>query len=343
MIRTPNKCMLGSAVAHVGLAAVLFIAPGFVSPKPDDNQVELRLVDVIPSKIIDSAFAGGGGEPKASTAPPPKAPPLQPQVEPPAPKPPEAKTEPPKPEPTKLPEPPKNKPEPKQEPKPEAKAEPEPPKTHKVEVSQQPIKLHKTPDGELATKETKKPATDSTVSKPTARKVEVAKAPVKPSAAEVEAERRAREQARRDREEAERRQQELRNQIASAASTVRSGASSIERRLNGTKIEMPSGPGGEAYINYASVLYSIYKPRWDRGRPDAVVENLVVVKAAVTIARNGNVLSSRIMQPSGMPAVDKAADRVLKSVTFVAPFPASVKDEERTFTINFTVEGRTDL
>ena len=151
MIRTTNKCMVGSAIAHLGLAAVLFIAPGFVSSKPDDNQVELRLVDVIPTKIIDSAFAGGGGEPKASAASPPKAPPLQPQADPPPPKPPEVKPE-PKPEPVKPPEPPKNKPEPKQEPKAEVKPEPEPPKARKVEVSQQPIKVAKTPDGDLATK-----------------------------------------------------------------------------------------------------------------------------------------------------------------------------------------------
>lgn len=331
MTPSPSKFVTGSAVAHGALLAVLVFSPGFKSQEPPpQEQVELRLVNVIPTKVVDSVFAGGGGTPQPTpptAAQPPKLTPPPPQPDPP-------KAEPPKQEPVK-PQPPKTKPVPE--------PEPEPAKPPKVQVAKEPI--------------SNKPAPDNPDSvKPAPRKITVARNTVKPSKEDLEADKRAREQQRHEREEndrrqrevreaAERRQREFRDQLANAANSVRSSASSLDKRLSGTKIEMPAGSGGEAYISYQNLLYNIYKPRWDRGRPDAIVDNLAVVRAAVTIARDGRVLSNRILQSSGIPAVDKAADRVLKSVTFIAPFPDSAKpsDQERTFTINFTVEGKSDL
>lgn len=336
MTPSPSKFVTGSAVAHGALLAVLVFSPGFKSQEPPpQEQVELRLVNLIPTKVVDSQFAGGGGTPQPTppTTQPPKFNPPPPQPEPPKQEPPKA--EPVKPEPPKTAEPPKIKPAPE--------PDPEPVKPPKVKLAKEPV--------------VNKPALDNPDSiKPATRKINLARNTVKPSKEDLEADKRSREQQRREHEEndrrqrevreaTERRQREFRDQLANAANSVRSSASSLDKRLSGTKIEMPAGSGGEAYISYQNLLYNIYKPRWDRGRPDAIVDNLAVVRAAVTIARDGRVLSSRILQSSGIPAVDKAADRVLKSVNFIAPFPDSAKpsDQERTFTINFTVEGKSDL
>lgn len=318
-----GTCLTGSILAHLAGLGLLLLGAAFGSRQETEETVELRLVDVIPTKVVDAAFSGGG-VPTPLAATPPKTPPSTestppPKQQPVVPKP----VEPQRSEPTPAePKPVPAKPEP-------IKPLPDPVKQPKVQVAKDAIK---------SVKESPSDNPDSV--KPVTRKIEVAKTVVKPSASELEAVRSVREQQRREREAAELRQRAIREGLASAAKSALSGASSLDKRLTSTKIEMPSGSGGEAYINYNNLLYNIYKPRWDRGRPDAVVDSFVAVKAAVTIERTGVVLSSRILQPSGIPAVDKAADRVLKSVTFTAPFPETTKDSERIFTINFTVEGR---
>lgn len=345
MSQSPSKFISGSALAHGAVLSLLVFGPAFEQRPSSDETVELKMVDVIASKVIDSAFASGGGTPKPQPAtpqppkvnPPPQAPPAEPAPQ---------KQEPPKPEPVKQPDTPKVK-----KPKPETvkpepvKPEPEPEKTPKIKVAKDPISAPKHP-----------PIDNPDSVKPATRKIDVAKNAVKPSASELESAKQARDQERRERETTERRQREtreatdrrqrdLREQLSSVANSARSSASSLDKRLSSTKIEMPSGSGGEAYISYHNLLFNIYQPRWDRGRPDAVVEDFAAVKAAITIARDGRVLNSRIIQSSGIPAVDKAADTVLKSVNFIAPFPETAKasEMERTFTISFTVKGRSEL
>lgn len=342
---SPSKFVTGSAVAHGAVLSLLVFGPAFEQRPSPEETVEVRIVNVIPTKVIDSAFAGGGGTPKpqpATSQSPKPAPPVQtpPVQEPPPPKPEPPKPEPVKPEPVKQPDPPKvekSKPEP-------VKPDPAPPKVSKVKVTKEAV----TPP--------KQPQDNPDSVKPAQRKIEVAKAVVKPSNAEIEAAKQAKEEERREREASERRQREareaaerrqrdLREQLATAANSARSSATSLDKRLSSTKIEMPTGSGGEAYISYHNLLYNIYQPRWDRGRPDAVVDDFAAVKAAVTIARDGRVIGTRIVQSSGIPAVDKAANTVLKSVTFIAPFPETAKptELERTFTISFTVKGRSEL
>ena len=58
------------------------------------------------------------------------------------------------------------------------------------------------------------------------------------------------------------------------------------------------------------------------------------------IARDGKVASSRILQSSGSPAVDRSIQTTLDRVTFVAPFPAGAKDSQRTFTISFSLKAK---
>ena len=99
----------------------------------------------------------------------------------------------------------------------------------------------------------------------------------------------------------------------------------------GTTIEMP-GDSTVAYANYASVVKSIYDRAWTL--PDTIAgdENITV---KVTIASDGTVISSHIIERSGDAPVDASVQRALDRVSFVAPFPEGSSDKQRTYTINF--------
>jgi periplasmic protein TonB len=99
----------------------------------------------------------------------------------------------------------------------------------------------------------------------------------------------------------------------------------------GTVIDMP-GDSTVAYANYASVVKSIYDAAWTLPDTIAKDENVTV---KVTIASDGTVISSRIIERSGDAPVDASVQRTLDRVTFVAPFPEGSSDKQRTYTINF--------
>lgn len=93
MSRLEKKCAIGSAGLHLLLLSILFVGPAFLSSRSKTD--DMAVLDFVPMKTIDAAFAGGGNP---NAKPPPPAPqplPPQPQVAPP---PPEtvAKPEPPK-------------------------------------------------------------------------------------------------------------------------------------------------------------------------------------------------------------------------------------------------------
>lgn len=149
----------------------------------------------------------------------------------------------------------------------------------------------------------------------------------------------AEDKAKREKEEARVHEREL-------ASNRQRAAQQIESRLNGafrslstnlsssTKIEV-LGPRGEEFANYGQVVISIYNRNWMK---PAGMEETVVVKTTVIIARDGKVVSTRITDRSGNPAVDKSVDQVLDRVKFIAPFPEGARDETRTFNIDFELK-----
>ena len=104
MDRLQQKCFVGSAGIHLLLLVILLVGPAFLAPrsKPDTSPI----LDVIPTKLIDAAFSGGGNP---NGTPPPPAPPVPPPPTPPPPAPP--------PEPVKA-KPPEPAPEPVKEVKP---------------------------------------------------------------------------------------------------------------------------------------------------------------------------------------------------------------------------------
>jgi len=207
------------------------------------------------------------------------------------------------PEPTPPPPPPQQQPKPP-EPKPEPVKPPEPePPLEKISPEAKP-----------------KPKTHEV--KPDLTRKVVRKVPVENND-NTEAENEAKEQKR------------LRDQHAKA---LRQVVQNLKNNFTtGTVVEMP-GPGSVSYANYASAVKSKYEAAWippnDSSSDDANV------KVSVTIARDGTVVSSRILERSDDAKVDGSVQRTLDRVTFVAPFPDGAKEKERTFIINFNLKAK---
>jgi outer membrane biosynthesis protein TonB len=127
--------------------------------------------------------------------------------------------------------------------------------------------------------------------------------------------------------------QRLAKQIGEAAAAMQRGFSS------GTKVEV-GGPGGEAYADYASTVQAIYEAAW-KILPDLDDSDAVTV-VRVTIARSGKVIESRIIRKSSSAIMDKSIQRALDQVKSegLPPFPAFLKDFERTFEIEFNLKAK---
>jgi len=139
----------------------------------------------------------------------------------------------------------------------------------------------------------------------------------------------AAEEARRQAEAAARARQEALNQ---ALNRLRDLA------VSSTEVRVP-GPGGEAYANYAQYVKTVYTRAW-LVPPDLDIEDATVT-ATVTIARDGTVLSARIVRGSGHPAVDASVQRTLDRVrTIGREFPAGAREDQRTFTIHFNLRAK---
>ena len=98
------------------------------------------------------------------------------------------------------------------------------------------------------------------------------------------------------------------------------------------------GGGGPSYANYAQVVKSIYTHAWIA--PNGVDDDEATAKVSITIARDGTVISARLIRTSGNAAVDRSVQATLDRVTFIAPFPEGAKESERTYKINFNLKAK---
>jgi TonB family protein len=124
------------------------------------------------------------------------------------------------------------------------------------------------------------------------------------------------------------------NQMANALSEI--GGS-----LSGdTSIKDPRGPGGGGlpYANFLQGVKKIYSDAWIL--PDGIKDDTATVSVSVTIARDGTVISSRILQRSGDAAVNSSVQMTLDRVGRVVPLPDDSKESQRTVTINFNVKSK---
>ncbi len=105
-----------------------------------------------------------------------------------------------------------------------------------------------------------------------------------------------------------------------------------------TKITMPGdGTGGVSYGNFLAAVKKVYTDAWD---VPAGVSDDAAATISVTIARDGTVISARIVQSSGNGEVDKSVQSVLDRVKFVAPLPENAKEDQRTVEIVFDVKSK---
>ncbi|MEY2408562.1 MAG: TonB terminal [Verrucomicrobiota bacterium] len=306
MNRLQKKCALASVVLHTLLVLVLVFGAAFQKkPAP----IPYQRINVIPSRLVDSALSGGGGNPNLARSddqvkgtmmvPQPPAP------VPPAPKPPEPRPTQPTPAPAPVPTPriEARRPEPR----------PEPPRKPAVKPADVP-----------------KPAT-------------VAKPPVapKPQLDLVPTVRnnttKAREKEEAALREAARQDANLRREIASKlgqpTTALKAGFES------GTKVDV-GGPGGEAYANYSAFVQAAYDAAW-RVLPDLASENYAVT-VEVSISRAGRVTAQRIVTRSSSAAMDRSVQNALDKVkrSGLPPFPDGARDDERTFTIEFNLKAK---
>jgi protein TonB len=211
------------------------------------------------------------------------------------------------PQPIQPPEPPQPLPQPKPEPVKEPTPEPE--KPHNL-----------SPDDLKPVEPSEKPA------KPAPKKIEVNLKTVVRSTQKVQTDTSQADAAREAAKDAKRRKA-----FADAARSISKNASSA------TTVEMP-GTGSVSYANYASVVKSIYERAWTT--PDDTASDDAISKVSVTISRDGTVISSRILNPSGDARVDTSVQRTLDRVSFIAPFPDGATEKERTFIINFNLKAK---
>jgi TonB family protein len=307
MNRLQKKCLIATASGHLLLLLILLVGPGFFTSKskPDDTE----LLDVIPSTLVDAAFSSGVKDAQAPPLnPTPAAQP--PAVQPSTPQPPQ----PPQPQPKPVVQPP--------EPKPELEKQPEAEPVKDVEKP--------TPDG-------LEPVVKPVKAKPHEVKVDLTAKVTRKVPKRNAANDRAAEKAAEIAEE-----NAVRAAAATRAKNLARAFSGVTSYINGhssssTRVEMP-GTGSVSYASYASAVKSIYERAWTSPEDTSIDD--ANTKVSVTIARDGTVVSSHIIDRSGDASVDASVQRTLDRVTFVAPFPDGAKEKERTFIINFNLKAK---
>lgn len=105
-----------------------------------------------------------------------------------------------------------------------------------------------------------------------------------------------------------------------------------------TSIELQGpGGGGVPYGNFLEAVRKAYTDPWIV--PPGVSQDAAAT-VSVTIARDGTVISARIIKSSGNDAVDGSVQSVLDRVKFAAPLPEGSKEDQRTVDIVFDVKSK---
>ena len=209
------------------------------------------------------------------------------------------------------------------DPVPPQQPKPEPPKPKVIEKPPQP----KPPEPKPETTKTIPKGPPKTTTKPKDAPIELtpankSKTDREKARKEAEAKAKAAEKAEQDR---------LAKAIGNVRKSMKQGFTS------GTAVEV-SGPGGEAYASYRSFVFAAYDNAWQVQPDVANDESVVVVK--VVVHRTGKIISARITDRSGNVAIDKSVQSALDRVDHLPPFPQGATDQERTFTIEFSLKAK---
>ena len=122
------------------------------------------------------------------------------------------------------------------------------------------------------------------------------------------------------------RQAEAKRQAA-----LKQSLNNLDSKLSGrTSVNVPQGRYAAA--NYESLIRRKYV---DATIHPGTISGDPVVKVQLVIARNGNVISARIIGVSGLASWDRAVQKALDRVKRIAPFPAGMSGAKKTFNLNF--------
>lgn len=105
----------------------------------------------------------------------------------------------------------------------------------------------------------------------------------------------------------------------------------------GAQIKIPDF-GAEMDPNYAVIVKRKYQTAWMP--PGDAANDDAIAKVSVAIDKDGRVMSTRILTPSGDANVDASVQQTLDRVNFIAPFPDGAKEKERIFIINFNLKAK---
>jgi TonB family protein len=104
-----------------------------------------------------------------------------------------------------------------------------------------------------------------------------------------------------------------------------------------TVVDVPGiGGGGEVFAGYRDVVRSAYYRAWVA--PENGGDKSALPEARIVVARDGAIISAELVSPSGEAPLDKSVLRALRAVAKLPPFPASARDEQRTFRIQFSLD-----
>jgi outer membrane biosynthesis protein TonB len=303
MSRLQKKCVLGATTMHALLLLALLVGPAFLTRK--EEPLDLVELTFIPSLLTDEKASNpGGASPGGQTQVQPQ--PQQPVAQP---------------QPTPPP--------------------PEPPQKEKVVDPEPPVKEVKQPPKNVEPDEPK--FTDRTpdkTQKPKPRQVVVSNKKVKLTDRTSTATAKPNSSNKTDSNTSN--NSALASAIRSTRSNLGSGLSS------GTDVKMPAGQGGgsgASYANYAQEIQRRYKAAYDRALQAAgdIADGQTQVETSVVILRDGTILNSSIVKPSGNAALDNLTRRVLDSIREVQAFPAGATDSRRTFNIIFDLKPKLNL
>lgn len=119
--------------------------------------------------------------------------------------------------------------------------------------------------------------------------------------------------------------------FASAFKSIKNNSSSE------TVVDMP-GASSAAYASYKDALASIYYNAWNP--PDDIANDDAITKVSITIARDGTVITARIVGASGDARMDGSVRKAIDRVSSVPPLPEGSRENQRTVILNFNLKAK---
>jgi TonB family protein len=114
----------------------------------------------------------------------------------------------------------------------------------------------------------------------------------------------------------------------------------LARRLPAARaieLDISSSQGMRDDDAYARIVRFFYTHSWQPEQE--ATDPKAKAKVSVTVDSDGRVASAQIVEPSGDTLLDQSVRRALERVLFIEPFEPRAGENQRTFTLNFTLRN----